>query len=193
CTPAAVTAFTALVTSCCRNAEGARAMGATENSAYRQSSSVPPSQAGRYYCWLHRAPRHDRVSGHDRARDRREKIRPQLDDLLSRAPSDLDQASGRHDNGAMASGGDQRKPSRQQEHDVTGRQHWPSNAVSPLRPRRPRKRVSALSMARLAIAAHQTAPSARVRRPPTAAGSSYFCLSSNTVALSPFSLFQRLH
>src|ERR1700730_4117519 len=42
CTPAAVTALTALVTSCCRNVEGARAMAATRGkSAYRQSSLVP--------------------------------------------------------------------------------------------------------------------------------------------------------
>src|SRR5262249_24027132 len=69
--------------------------------------SSPDGQgAGRYDCWLHRAPRHDRVPGHDRElidimfgrsrpipdhrRDRREKFRRQLDDVLSRTSSDLD-------------------------------------------------------------------------------------------------------
>src|SRR5262249_36800217 len=37
CTPAAVTALTALVTSCCRNVEGARAMMTTAKSAYEGS------------------------------------------------------------------------------------------------------------------------------------------------------------
>src|SRR5262245_61728641 len=36
CTPAAVTALTALVTSCCRNVHGARAMTTTVKSAYRR-------------------------------------------------------------------------------------------------------------------------------------------------------------
>src|SRR5262249_40113825 len=42
CTPAAATALTALVTSCCRNVEGARAMGPTEKSSYRRWSKADP-------------------------------------------------------------------------------------------------------------------------------------------------------
>jgi hypothetical protein len=139
-------------------------MAATWKLHYRQSSHAPDGQAaGRYDCWLHRAPRRDRVSGYDRelidvmltrfrpitdhcrdrkghaiARDRCEKLRRQSDNVLSRAPGDLNKPGWRHrDGNTVAPRGDQRQLTRQQKRgrDVAGRRDRPYDGAPSLRAR----------------------------------------------------------
>jgi len=167
------------------------------NGAYRRSFSAPDGQAaGRYDRWLHRAPRRDRMPGNDGklidivlgrprsvtdnrrngkghaiARDHCEKLRRQPDDVLSRAPGNLNEPGWRHrDGNPVASRRDQRQLTRQQKRsrDVADRRDWPcdcpamSRHVPGHRARWPHG-PPALPTGRLAIiaAAHQTRPPAR--------------------------------
>jgi hypothetical protein len=71
-------------------------------------------------------------------RDRCKKFRRQSDDVLSRAPGNLNESGRRHRHGkAMAPRGDQRQLTRKQKRggDVAGRWDWPYDGAPLLRAR----------------------------------------------------------
>jgi hypothetical protein len=76
--------------------------------------------------------------GHAIARDRCEKLRRQSDDVLSRAPGDLNEPGWRHrDGNTVLPRRDQRQLSRQQEcgRNVAGWRDWPYDGAASLRAR----------------------------------------------------------